>query len=649
MKPADNFLAGIISVVLIFLSIAALGVYFYQSTKPSTSKDIADTREIVPPHLLEKGKVLSTCFAKGTKVLMKDFKEKNIEDVKVGDIVLTRESETSSKLVEAKVIKVLPKHPSGYLIVNGKLKVTEEHVIFASGEWIYAGDLQVGDYMLDENNQKININSIEKSQKEVEVYNLEIEHYRTFFASGFYVHNVKATNWNFDLKDKETNKNIPNASAIMQTRSPYYSTCSSSVEAWVFYYNPSIDLYTIDCTLNSGQSDPTQAKVSISKSGYVSKTITINKTGIPTVFLSSDTTPPSAPSGLKTTSVKRASVTLSWNASTDNIGVTGYNVYRNGVLQYTSTSTSITDNNVTPGKKYTYYIKAYDAVGNISSSSNTISVNTSEDITDVKLPSVFSAKGSKSTNLAKIKDPKKVKNFTVDVVGKSKITFNDILNLSSSKVPSLFKSLDKYIKMEKLGVVEVDTKTLTMLAKKKASVLMLNLPFTETPEILVDGKPPVEGVISNIKYENGILSFDVTSFSKFEAVPKLEIAEPQDGFNVGDPNITLRGKVSDPEATVSAKLNGGSLGNLKVATESGQFSRKLELKEGNNTIVISAISDFGPPLVATVSGVLSKPIIGMVQIIGIGLVIIILLLAAGGGFWLYYKKRRSTPTTPSPK
>ena len=204
--------------------------------------------------------------------------------------------------------------------------------------------------------------------------------------------------------------------------------------------------------------------------------------------------------------------------------------------------------------------------------------------------------------------------------------------------------------MNKLGVVEVDTKTLTMLAKKKATVSMSNLPFIETPDILVNGKPDTASIISKVNYEKGTLSFDVTSFSKFEAVPKLEITEPQDGFNVEDPNITLRGKVSDPEASVSAKLNGQMLGNLKVASESGQFSKQLTLPEGNNSIVVEAVSKFGPLLVATASGVFTpkQDILSINQIIGIGLVIIILLLASGGAWW-YYKKRKTSPASSSPQ
>ena len=648
MNPANKFLEYSFSVLLILIIslTAVIGYQLINSSQPTPSEpSIAQTPE-------EDGKVLGS-FLAGTTILMKNNLEKNIEQVKEGDVVLTRLSDNSPILVEAEVNKVSKRPVDEYLVINGQLKVTEAHVFFANGNWISARDLTTGDYLINTDNRKVSIKTIEKIENGVSVYNFEVEGYHTYFANGFYVHNFKGF-WEFYLKDSVTNKIITDATVTMQTRSPYYSNCDSGNGSWKFKYSSSTTRYGLQCFLNSGQSHPSTASVSISKSGYTSKTVTINRDSYTTVKLSkpapADIQAPSTPSSLKTTKVERTSISLSWATSTDNIGVSGYRIYRNGVWTYTTSSTSFTDSSVKPGTKYKYYVQAYDAASNVSGSSNTISVNTTEKISDIKLPSVFSAKGSKSTNLTKIKDPKKVKNFTVDVVGKSKITFNDILNLSSSKVPSLFKSLDKYIKMNKLGVVEVDTKTLTMLAKKKATVSMSNLPFIETPDILVNGKPDTASITSKVNYEKGTLSFDVTSFSKFEAVPKLEITEPQDGFNVEDPNITLRGKVSDPEASVSAKLNGQMLGNLKVASESGQFSKQLTLPEGNNSIVVEAVSKFGPLLVATASGVFTpkQDILSINQIIGIGLVIIILLLASGGAWW-YYKKRKTSPASSSPQ
>lgn len=87
-----------------------------------------------------------------------------------------------------------------------------------------------------------------------------------------------------------------------------------------------------------------------------------------------DTLPPSAPTGLKARIVSSSRVDLTWNASTDNVAVAGYRVYRNGVLRKTQTGRSYSDRSIKLGTKYTYFIRAYDSSGNVSSRSNLVSV-----------------------------------------------------------------------------------------------------------------------------------------------------------------------------------------------------------------------------------------------------------------------------------
>jgi hypothetical protein len=63
------------------------------------------------------------------------------------------------------------------------------------------------------------------------------------------------------------------------------------------------------------------------------------------------------------------SVSLAWNASTDNVGVAGYHVYRNEVLIGTSSTTSFTDTTASPSTQYSYTVRAFDAAGNESGDS----------------------------------------------------------------------------------------------------------------------------------------------------------------------------------------------------------------------------------------------------------------------------------------
>lgn len=91
-----------------------------------------------------------------------------------------------------------------------------------------------------------------------------------------------------------------------------------------------------------------------------------------------DTTAPSAPSALAASPAKRK-ISLTWGASTDNVGVTGYAVWRsssaNGTFSQiaTTTSTSFTNSNLASQSTWYYYVTATDAAGNISAPSNTAS------------------------------------------------------------------------------------------------------------------------------------------------------------------------------------------------------------------------------------------------------------------------------------
>ncbi len=131
------------------------------------------------------------CFLPGTKVLMADGSQKNIEDVKKGDLVLTRSSEANDKLVKAKVLSTTKARESGYLTINGTLKVTPNHIIWANGVWREAGSIELGDTLRNSQNQNVLVYSKEWQRYTTDVYNLSVEKYHTYFADGVFVHNQK--------------------------------------------------------------------------------------------------------------------------------------------------------------------------------------------------------------------------------------------------------------------------------------------------------------------------------------------------------------------------------------------------------------------------------------------------------------------------
>ncbi|SDL01502.1 glycoside hydrolase family 6 protein [Streptomyces indicus] len=91
-----------------------------------------------------------------------------------------------------------------------------------------------------------------------------------------------------------------------------------------------------------------------------------------------DTTAPTVPTGLKTTAKTSSSVSLEWTASTDNVGVTGYDVYRDGAKANSTpvTGTSFTDTGLSASTAYSYTVRARDAAGNVSAASPALSVTT---------------------------------------------------------------------------------------------------------------------------------------------------------------------------------------------------------------------------------------------------------------------------------
>ncbi len=89
-----------------------------------------------------------------------------------------------------------------------------------------------------------------------------------------------------------------------------------------------------------------------------------------------DSTAPSAPTGLAASGTTTTSTNLSWTASTDNVGVTGYDVYQNSVYRATTSSTSYAVTALSASTTYSFYVIAKDAAGNASSASNTVNVTT---------------------------------------------------------------------------------------------------------------------------------------------------------------------------------------------------------------------------------------------------------------------------------
>jgi len=143
-----------------------------------------------------------TCFLEGTMITMVDGTTKPIEQIQVGDEVMSYDDKIN-KVTHNKVIQIMfhppePEHISYgvYLIINNNIKVTTNHAMLAdtnnrsSYKWPLADTLIVGDYMFDKDLNKVRIDSIERVEEVVDTYNFEVEKSHTYIAENVIVNNI---------------------------------------------------------------------------------------------------------------------------------------------------------------------------------------------------------------------------------------------------------------------------------------------------------------------------------------------------------------------------------------------------------------------------------------------------------------------------
>ncbi|QKW21607.1 discoidin domain-containing protein [Kitasatospora sp. NA04385] len=90
-----------------------------------------------------------------------------------------------------------------------------------------------------------------------------------------------------------------------------------------------------------------------------------------------DTTAPSAPTGLRVTGQNDTTVSLAWNASVDDVGVTGYRVLLGDAVAAATAATSLTVTGLSPSTAYAFTVRALDAAGNLSPASGQVTATTS--------------------------------------------------------------------------------------------------------------------------------------------------------------------------------------------------------------------------------------------------------------------------------
>lgn len=131
------------------------------------------------------------------------------------------------------------------------------------------------------------------------------------------------------------------------------------------------------CSGNSFTASGTSGSVTVSPTVTTIYTITCtgaggSKSASVTVTFVADTAAPSVPTSLSATTISSSQINLTWTASTDNVGVKGYKVFRDGVQIGTTASASYSSTGLTASTVYNYAVTAYDAGGNTSARSASI-------------------------------------------------------------------------------------------------------------------------------------------------------------------------------------------------------------------------------------------------------------------------------------
>ena len=123
-------------------------------------------------------------------------------------------------------------------------------------------------------------------------------------------------------------------------------------------------------------------------------------------FLGGDTTPPTAPSGLTATAATASQINLAWTASTDNVGVTGYNIQScqgagctNFATIASVTTTTYSNTGLNASSPYSYQVQATDAAGNLSAFSNIATTSTPADTTPPSTPTSLAATAVSSAQI----------------------------------------------------------------------------------------------------------------------------------------------------------------------------------------------------------------------------------------------------------
>lgn len=156
----------------------------------------------------------SSCFIEGTNITMSNGTTKLIEELVVGDTLMSFDieglpldsdtnevlttwntNEIVGNLSQTTIVNIVAKPSDKTILINNLLRTTEyhRHLVKHPTGWrfIQSKDVQVGQFLLDINNNEIEVTSVDTIEETVTIYQMDVENIDLFYAEGILTHNYK--------------------------------------------------------------------------------------------------------------------------------------------------------------------------------------------------------------------------------------------------------------------------------------------------------------------------------------------------------------------------------------------------------------------------------------------------------------------------
>ena len=347
----------------------------------------------------------------------------------------------------------------------------------------------------------------------------------------------------------------------------------------------------------------------------------------------SDITPPTTPTNLVANAVAPGQVNLTWTASTDNVGVIGYQVFRDNVQIATASSASFADTGVQPQTTHSYKVVAFDAGGNFSPASNIASATTPADTAAPSAPTnlIASTNGLGQVNLAWT-----ASTDNVSVAGY--YVFRNGVQIDTAGTPSYLDVTAAANTTYNYHVVAFDPTGNTSGSSNTATITTppppVTLVFTPAADTYVQSDVPttnfgsaVQVVADNSPVRNVLLKFVVSAVGTRQVVSAKLRLFCEDGSSIGGAfyrvadNTWSEGTVTWNTAPAADPVSFTSLGAVvagnwyevdvsSLVTGDGTFSLKMISTSGDGAYYTSkeGAAGFAPQLILTTNASTTTPV-----------------------------------------